>query len=115
MFTDALLIALLAGIAGVDLFDGLTHLHRPIVIGPIVGLILGDADRSISWRNIRTCLDGDGATCWCATPNVVIGGIIGTAFAILTQSDPKVAIGIAIPFRLRCKVALPYYLRFIHP
>lgn len=33
-------------------------------------------------------------------PNVVIGGIIGTAFAILTHSDPKVAIGIAIPFSI---------------
>ena len=42
MLIDALLIGLLAGIAGVDLFDGLTHLHRPIVIGPLVGLILGD-------------------------------------------------------------------------
>lgn len=42
MLTDALLIGLLAGIAGIDLFDGLTHLHRPVVIGPLVGLILGD-------------------------------------------------------------------------
>ena len=42
MLTDALLIALLAGLAGVDLFDGLTHFHRPVVMGPLVGLILGD-------------------------------------------------------------------------
>lgn len=33
MLTDALLIALLAGLAGVDLFDGLTHFHRPVVMG----------------------------------------------------------------------------------
>lgn len=47
MFIDALLIALLAGIAGVDLFNGLTHLHRPIVIGTIVGLILGDVQTGL--------------------------------------------------------------------
>jgi len=33
-------------------------------------------------------------------PNVVIGGVIGTAFAILTNADPKVAIGIAVPFAI---------------
>ena len=41
MFIKALLIGIWAGIAGVDMFDGLTHIHRPIVTGPIVGLILG--------------------------------------------------------------------------
>lgn len=47
MMTDALLIALIAGIAGVDLFNGLTHFHRPVVIGPIVGLILGDVQTGL--------------------------------------------------------------------
>ncbi|MBV7351668.1 PTS N-acetylgalactosamine transporter subunit IIC, partial [Klebsiella pneumoniae] len=35
MLTDALLISLLAGLAGVELFDGLTHFHRPVVMGPL--------------------------------------------------------------------------------
>ncbi|HGJ5858344.1 MAG TPA: PTS N-acetylgalactosamine transporter subunit IIC [Arsenophonus nasoniae] len=101
MFTDALLIALLAGIAGVDLFDGLTHLHRPIVIGPIVGLILGDVQTGLLvGGTLELVWMGMVPLAGAQPPNVVIGGIIGTAFAILTQSDPKVAIGIAIPFSI---------------
>lgn len=42
MLTQALLIGIWAGIAGIDLFNGLTHIHRPLVTGAIVGLILGD-------------------------------------------------------------------------
>ena len=29
MVLNALLIAIYAGIAGIDMFDGLTHIHRP--------------------------------------------------------------------------------------
>ena len=39
MLISALLIALWAGIAGIDLYDGLTHIHRPIVTGLVVGQI----------------------------------------------------------------------------
>uniref|UniRef100_UPI0020797339 PTS sugar transporter subunit IIC n=1 Tax=Clostridium sp. ZBS12 TaxID=2949972 RepID=UPI0020797339 len=42
MFVKSLLIAIWAGIAGIDLYDGLLHIHRPIVTGLVVGLILGD-------------------------------------------------------------------------
>jgi len=39
---QALLLGILAFLAGLDLFNGLTHFHRPVVLGPLVGLILGD-------------------------------------------------------------------------
>ena len=42
MLMESLLIALWAGIIGIDLYNGLTHIHRPIVTGLVVGLILGD-------------------------------------------------------------------------
>lgn len=31
MLLESLLIAIFAGIAGIDLFNGLFHIHRPIV------------------------------------------------------------------------------------
>lgn len=37
MLMESLLIAIFAGIAGIDLFDGLIHIHRPIVTGAVVG------------------------------------------------------------------------------
>lgn len=42
MLMEAVLLALWAGIAGIDQFNVLTHLHRPLVTGLVVGLILGD-------------------------------------------------------------------------
>ncbi|QBJ34404.1 PTS N-acetylgalactosamine transporter subunit IIC [Hafnia alvei] len=101
MFTDALLIGLLAGLAGVDLFDGLTHFHRPVVIGPLVGLILGDVQTGLLvGGSLELVWMGMVPLAGAQPPNVVIGGVIGTAFAILTHADPKVAIGIAVPFAI---------------
>ncbi|SST03874.1 PTS system N-acetylgalactosamine-specific EIIC component 1 [Acinetobacter baumannii] len=99
--TDALLIALIAGIAGVDLFNGLTHFHRPVVIGPIVGLILGDVQTGLLvGGTLELVWMGMVPLAGAQPPNVVIGGIIGTTFAIMTHADPKVAIGIAVPFSI---------------
>ncbi|KAA1192310.1 PTS N-acetylgalactosamine transporter subunit IIC [Photorhabdus heterorhabditis] len=101
MLIDAILIGLLAGLAGVDLFDGLTHFHRPVVIGPLVGLILGDVQTGLLvGGTLELVWMGMVPLAGAQPPNVVIGGVIGTAFAILTNADPKVAIGIAVPFAI---------------
>ncbi len=100
MLTDALLIAPLAGLAGVDLFDGLTHLHRPVVMGPLVGLILGDVYTGLLVGGTLELVWMGMVPLAAQPPNVVIGGVIGTAFAILTKADPKVAIGVAVPFSI---------------
>lgn len=33
---QAFALGLLAFIAGLDMFNGLTHMHRPVVLGPLV-------------------------------------------------------------------------------
>lgn len=97
MLIETLLIGLVAGVAGVDLFNGLTHIHRPLVIGPLVGLILGDVYTGLLvGGSLELVWMGMVPLAGAQPPNVVIG----TAFAILTQSDPKIAIGIAVPFAI---------------
>lgn len=99
MFIQALLIGLWAGIAGIDQFNGLTHLHRPIVTGAVVGLILGDLTTGlIAGATLELVWAGMVPLAGAQPPNVVIGGIIGTAFAILSGQEPEVAVGIAVPF-----------------
>jgi PTS system N-acetylgalactosamine-specific IIC component len=44
---QAAALGILAFIAGLDMFNGLTHMHRPVVLGPLVGLILGDLHTGI--------------------------------------------------------------------
>ena len=104
---QALLIAIWAGIAGIDLFNGLLHIHRPIVTGVIVGLILGDLPTGVmTGAAIELVWAGMVPLAGAQPPNVVIGGIIGTAFAILTGQDPQVAIGVAVPFAVAVQACI---------
>lgn len=99
MLVKALLIGIWAGIAGFDMYNGLTHIHRPIVTGAVVGLILGDLRTGlIVGGTLELVWAGMVPLAGAQPPNVVIGGVIGAAFAILTGVKPTVAVGIAVPF-----------------
>ncbi|WP_066497143.1 PTS N-acetylgalactosamine transporter subunit IIC [Abyssisolibacter fermentans] len=107
MLIKALLIALWAGITGIDLFNGLTHIHRPVVTGVVVGIILGDIRTGlIAGGMLELVWMGMVPLAGAQPPNVVIGGIIGTSFAILSKQDPNVAVGIAVPFALAAQAGI---------
>lgn len=75
MLIETLLIGLVAGVAGVDLFNGLTHIHRPLVIGPLVGLILGDVYTGLLvGGSLELVWMGMVPLAGAQPPNVVIGG-----------------------------------------
>ncbi|WP_432408103.1 PTS N-acetylgalactosamine transporter subunit IIC [Wukongibacter sp. M2B1] len=116
MFIKALLIAIWAGITGIDLFDGLTHIHRPVVTGVVVGLILGDMKTGlIAGGMLELVWMGMVPLAGAQPPNVVIGGIIGTAFAILTKQDPNVAVGIAVPFAIAAQAGITLFFTAFSP
>jgi len=116
MFGEALLIALWAFIAGIDLFDGLTHIHRPLVTGLVVGLILGDVNTGlITGATLELVWMGMVPLAGAQPPNVVIGGIIGCTFAILTHQDPKVAVGVAVPFAIAVQGAITFMFTIFSP
>src|SRR5690606_41030617 len=48
-------------------------------------------------------------------PNVVIGGVMGTAFAILLDQDPKVAVSIAVPFAVAVQGAITLLFTIYSP
>lgn len=104
---QALLLALWAGIAGIDLFNGLTHIHRPLVSGLVVGLILGDVQTGlITGGMLELVWMGMAPLAGAQPPNVVVGGIIGAAFAILANLEPEVAVGIAVPFAVAAQAGV---------
>lgn len=116
MFIKALLVAIWAGLAGVDLFDGLTHFHRPVVTGMVVGLILGDVQTGlITGATLEFVWMGAVPLAGAQPPNVVIGGIIGSAFAILANQDPQVAVGIAVPFAVAVQGAITLFFTMFSP
>lgn len=99
MIAQAIMLGLLAGIGILDgRIFGQIMLERPIITGALVGLILGDlktgiiigAQLELIWMGIA----GIGAA---TPPDVVTGGILGTAFAILSGNGVEVALAIAVP------------------
>lgn len=99
MLLQALLIGLWSGFAGVEKLIFQFHLHRPIVTGLVVGIILGDVTTGlITGATLELVWAGNVAIGGAQPPNVVIGGVIGVALAILTNTDPTVTVGLAVPF-----------------
>ncbi len=99
MLAQALTLGIVAGIGILDgrLF-GQMMFDRPLVLGLFVGLILGDvkegiiigAQLELIWMGIA----GIGAA---TPPDIVTGGILGTAFAILSGRGVEVALALAVP------------------
>ncbi len=87
---QAFALGIIAFIAGLDMFNGLTHMHRPVVLGPLVGLVLGDLHTGIlTGGTLELVWMGLAPLAGAQPPNVIIGTIVGTAFAITTGVKPR--------------------------
>ncbi|BBN99833.1 PTS mannose/fructose/sorbose/N-acetylgalactosamine transporter subunit IIC [Sporolactobacillus terrae] len=99
MLAQALMLGLVAGIGILDgRIFGVMMLERPLVLGSLTGLVLGDftagiaigAQLELIWMGIA----GIGSS---TPPDVVTGGVLGTAFAILSGNGAEVALALAVP------------------
>ena len=116
MFVQALLIGIWAGLAGIDLFDLQLHVHRPVVTGLVVGLILGDVKTGlIAGGMLELVWMGMVPLAGAQPPNVVIGGIIGVSFAIFTKEDPNIAVGVAVPFAIAAQAGITLLFTVFSP
>lgn len=108
-FLQATILGLVAFLAGLDLYNGLTHFHRPVVLGPIEGLILGDLNTGILvGGTLELVWMGLAPLAGAQPPNVIIGTVVGTTFAITTKTDPKVAVGVAVPFAIAVQMGITF-------
>lgn len=102
MFVQAVFIGLIAGIGILDgRILGQTMLDRPLITGTLVGFVLGDVKSGImigaQLELIWMGLTGIGAS---TPPDVVTGGVLGTAFAIISGSGAEVALALAVPIAI---------------
>mgnify|MGYP001175247750 FL=1 len=80
---QAFALGIIAFIAGLDMFNGLTHMHRPVVLGPLVGLVLGDLHTGIlTGGTLELVWMGLAPLAGAQPPNVIIGTIVGTALVL---------------------------------
>ena len=109
---QALMVAIFAGIAGIDLFNVLTHIHRPIIAGPIVGILMGNPEAGlVAGASFELMWMGLVPLAGAQPPNV----IIGTAFVIATGKTAQEAIVVAIPFALFVQVCITFLFTAFSP
>lgn len=102
-----LLIALIAMFGHSEDFMGTTLLSRPLVLGPLVGLVLGDVTQGvIIGATLELIFMGNIKVGAAIPPDVITGGVLGTAFAILSGKGPAIALAIAVPVSILAEMVI---------
>src|SRR3954468_23918769 len=99
---QSVLLAFIAGFAYFSRrFMGDLFLERAIVLGPLTGLILGDYKTGlVVGASLELIFIGAADVGGSVPPNLPIGSILGTAFAIKAGLKPEQALVIAVPAAL---------------
>lgn len=98
MLIQSLLLALVYLIARTDMINGYMMLTKPIVLGPIVGLILGDVAQGVLiGATLELAFIGVMNIGISVSMDVSIATIVGGGLAIMTGQDAAFALTIAVP------------------
>ena len=77
------------------------YIARPIVGGPLIGLLLGDFQTGlICGGMIEMVFLGGMSMGAYAPPNAYIGGMVGTALAILSGGNIELGVALSYPIGL---------------
>lgn len=120
MIIHALLVALVYYLVSwLNTGVGAFHFNRPIVVGPLIGLALGDLHTGIilgaTFESVFLGVIAVGGT---VPADATIGATMGTAIAILTGANSATAMAIAVPvatlgvalMQLATSVMLPMFV-----
>ncbi|MBS4535582.1 PTS mannose/fructose/sorbose/N-acetylgalactosamine transporter subunit IIC [Clostridium sp. D2Q-14] len=115
MFT-ALLLGLVAFVAQSEYALGTSLLSRPIVTGLFTGIIMGDVKAGvILGATLELAFIGSFSVGAAIPPDVVTGGILGTAFAISSGGGAETALLLGLPIATLVLVLKNLYLGFVLP
>ena len=109
---SALLVGLVALFGFLECAIGNSMVQRPIVMGPLVGLVLGDLQTGLLvGATLELAFMGNVTIGAALPPEITAGGILGTAFAITSGSGADVALALALPIAtVALLVKNTYYL-----
>ncbi|WP_063669317.1 PTS N-acetylgalactosamine transporter subunit IIC [Aliivibrio fischeri] len=98
MLFEASLVAVWAFFCGIDKYDVALNIHRPLITGPVVGLIMGDMQVGlIAGATLELAWLGLVPNAGAQPPDVTMGTIAAVAFAVMTGQSPEVAMGVGMP------------------
>lgn len=96
-----ILITLIAMFGHAEDFLATSLLSRPLVLGPLVGLVLGDFTQGIIiGASLELIFMGNIKVGAAIPPDVITGGVLGTAFAIMSGQGAAVALALAVPISI---------------
>lgn len=90
ILTQAVLLAVVTAIIPVDWLTGTSNISRPLVTGALTGLVMGDLKTGIIMgATIELAFIGAITIGASRPPDVIAGGVLGTAFAISTGKGSR--------------------------
>lgn len=99
---EALIVGLiLGGLWFLEKFFGTCMVIRPLVVSPLVGLALGDLQTGVViGATLELVFMGAIQIGGAVPPDALVGAGLGTAFAILTNQGPEIALTLALPIAI---------------
>ena len=98
MLVKAILIGLVSAWGVLDYQFGTLYTFRPLVLSVIVGAILGDVHQGIIiGANLELLFMGAISVGAYIPPDVNVGGVLATAFAISMGKSVEAAVALAMP------------------
>ena len=97
---QTLLLSLFISFMAVETYwwGGAIYIARPVFAGPLIGLIMGDLKTGLLvGGSVEMMFLGGLAMGAYSPPNAYIGGMVGTAMAILSGGNMEVGIALAYP------------------
>lgn len=112
----AILLGLVAMIANAEYLLGTSLLSRPIITGVLTGIVLGDLKAGIILgATMELAFIGAFSVGAVIPPEIISGGILGTAFAISTGQGAEVALALGVPIAALALVIKNACMIFILP
>lgn len=116
MIVQAILLGIVAFIAQSEYALGTSLLSRPIVTGLFTGIVLGDIKTGvIMGATLELAFIGSFSVGASIPPDVVTGGVLGTAFAITAGAGPETALLLGLPIATLTLILKNIYLGLLIP
>lgn len=119
MLLHAILVSILASILSIEYMNGHFGFSRPLVAGTLTGLVLGDLTQGVVLgASLQLIFMGIGSVGAAVPPDMTIGTVVATAFAILTGEGASIALTMAVPVAIAAQaldiVGRTFTTVFIH-
>lgn len=116
MVVQAILLGIVAFIVQSEYALGTSLLSRPIVTGLFVGIVLGDVKTGvIMGATLELAFIGSFSVGGSIPPDVVTGGVLGTAFAITAGAGTETALLLGLPIATLTLILKNIYLGLLIP